>query len=330
MVRFSIIIPVYNVDAYLDECICSVVSQSYTDFEVLLVDDGSTDGSGEICEQWAKKDARIKVLHQTNSGASSARNTGILAATGTYIVFLDSDDYWLSKEVLQQINARLEMTQPDVLVFNLKKVFERQIDAPYFDDRISMPVQQTDVESFCFISENELWTACAWNKAIRRELFANEQLRFCVGVTAEDIDWCLRLALHAERFDFLNLCAVGYRQREDSVSGNMNILKMKTLYENIYQSTVLLEKETRKRINLKGYVAYQYGTLLHCYSTLPVSSEKWAMFPKIQQMEYLLEWSGNIKIRLIRRIKKIFGLRLTLQLLALRASFGIHRNKRRN
>ena len=88
----SVIVPVYNVQKYLDQCVESVLKQTYTDFEVILVDDGSTDNSGKMCDDWAQKDDRIKVVHQKNQGLSGARNTGIDTSEGEYLVFVDSDD----------------------------------------------------------------------------------------------------------------------------------------------------------------------------------------------------------------------------------------------
>ena len=90
---FSVIVPVYNVEKYLSECIDSILCQTFTDFELILVDDGSKDKSGEICDQYAQKDSRIKVIHKENGGLSDARNFGTAASNGKYIVYLDSDDY---------------------------------------------------------------------------------------------------------------------------------------------------------------------------------------------------------------------------------------------
>lgn len=101
---FSIIVPVYNVEHYLGECIDSVISQTYEDYEIILIDDGSTDNSGSICDLYKKRfDNKIKVIHQKNGGLSKARNTGIFYAQGIYIIFLDSDDYFLDKNALSKI-----------------------------------------------------------------------------------------------------------------------------------------------------------------------------------------------------------------------------------
>lgn len=99
---FSIIVPVYNVEQYLENCINSVLNQSFRNFQLILVDDGSKDSSGEICDRFAQKDSRVKVIHKPNAGVSAARNTGIDIATGQFICFIDSDD-WIESEYLQKI-----------------------------------------------------------------------------------------------------------------------------------------------------------------------------------------------------------------------------------
>ncbi|MEX1307565.1 MAG: glycosyltransferase family 2 protein, partial [Eubacteriales bacterium] len=124
--KVSIIIPIYNVERYIDQCVKCVLDQSYVFTEVILSDDGSTDSSGAICDDWAKKDKRIKVIHDENRGASMARNRGIDLATGNYIIFLDSDDYWEGENVLAEMMAQLEQSDADMLVFGYSKLFEPQ------------------------------------------------------------------------------------------------------------------------------------------------------------------------------------------------------------
>ena len=118
----SIIIPVYNVKLYLDNCIQSVIQQSYTDFECILVDDGSTDGSSEICDQWAEKDNRIIIVHQPNGGVSSARNKGLEQAKGEYICFIDSDD-WVDVDYLSAMINNLKEKETDLIICGLTQEF---------------------------------------------------------------------------------------------------------------------------------------------------------------------------------------------------------------
>ena len=105
--RFAVIVPVYNVEQYLEKCILSILNQSYRDFELILIDDGSTDRSGEICDVYCSKDSRIKVIHQNNSGLSNARNKGIREATSDYLVFVDSDD-WIDSNSLEAFDEIIE------------------------------------------------------------------------------------------------------------------------------------------------------------------------------------------------------------------------------
>ena len=116
----SIIIPVYNVSQYLNECIQSVVNQSYNDFECILIDDGSSDGSEIICDQWEQKDSRIKVIHQPNQGGATARNRGITEALGEYIAFIDSDD-WIDSDYLYQLVQPIEKYNVDLVVCGLQQ-----------------------------------------------------------------------------------------------------------------------------------------------------------------------------------------------------------------
>lgn len=129
---FSIIIPVYKVPQnYLDCCIKSIVNQSYPDFEVIIVNDGSPDNSGELCDEYAKNDSRIKVIHQENQGVSVARNNGIKAATADWIMFVDADD-WLEYDACERLKRHLEVNNCDILLFNaVKEYAEKQQQMNY-------------------------------------------------------------------------------------------------------------------------------------------------------------------------------------------------------
>ena len=117
----SIIIPVYNVEAYLQKCLDSVISQIYRNIEIILVDDGSTDNSGKICDEYAEKDERINVYHQQNGGVSRARNVGLEVAKGQYISFVDSDDY-IDCELLQQVVTKANHQEFDIIIFGYNEI----------------------------------------------------------------------------------------------------------------------------------------------------------------------------------------------------------------
>ena len=121
--KFSIIVPVYNVEKYVKQCINSILSQTYINYELILVDDGSTDSSGSICDSF-KNNKLIKVFHKKNGGLSDARNYGFKKAEGEYVIFLDSDDYWIDNDFLSNINKMLIKKNYDLIIFNTIKYFD--------------------------------------------------------------------------------------------------------------------------------------------------------------------------------------------------------------
>ena len=124
--KISVIIPVYNVEEYLDKCVTSVLNQTYKNLEIILVDDGSPDNCPKMCDEWAKKDKRIKVVHKKNGGLSDARNSGIEVCTGEYIGFVDSDDY-IDKQMYKELLKRIESTNSDMVMCGINCVNDGKV-----------------------------------------------------------------------------------------------------------------------------------------------------------------------------------------------------------
>ncbi len=309
--KFSIIIPVYNVENYLDKCIQSVVSQTYTDFELILIDDGSTDSSGSICEKWLIKDKRIIVIHQKNAGAAAARNIGIKESKGDYIIFLDSDDWWLNNKVLQTIVDSIGERNVDVLSFNFRKSFGEKMAPPYFRQTGTI-----EYSSFEDIVQNDLWISSPCNKVMASRIFKKFNMFFDEGITSEDIDWCLRLAIVSDTFMYCNVVVFAYRQIESSTSHCTNVNSIFCLYNNIMKCINILDKtQSEKKELLLPYVSYQYGTLLYAVTGLKNYSDIRLLIRTIDSYSYLLKYSKNKKIRMINVVKRIFGLNITVFLL---------------
>jgi glycosyltransferase involved in cell wall biosynthesis len=178
----SVIIPIYNVERYLDKCIRSVVEQTYKNLEIILVDDGSPDQCGTICDKWAEKDKRIRVIHKTNGGLSDARNAGLDAATGAYIGFVDSDDY-IHPLMYQRLYEKVKEYDADLAICGFDWV-----DA--YNDII---IRSANMPDEGLIDKKEaLLNMChygtfvvVWNKLYKSELFSN--LRFLYGKFSEDV-----------------------------------------------------------------------------------------------------------------------------------------------
>lgn len=144
MPEFSIIVPIYKVEKYLEICIDSIIGQSFCNFELILVDDGSPDTCGEICDRYSSSDTRVKVVHKENGGLSSARNAGLDIATGKYVIFIDSDDFWDDASALEHIHINLTETDADVLVFTAKRYYESEDKYTYI---ITSDVDRTKISN---------------------------------------------------------------------------------------------------------------------------------------------------------------------------------------
>lgn len=315
MSRFSIVIPVYNTEKYLDCCVKSVLTQTFRDFELILVDDGSPDNSPAMCDAWAEKDHRIRVVHQENGGLSAARNTGIRNASGEYLLFLDSDDWWSNDEVLNFLAKQLIRTPVDVLSFNYRKSYDGKLEPPYFAETI--PASEY-TESLAQMMQGDRWVTGACNKAIRRTLLTDNNLFFRTGITSEDIDWTLRLALCSQTFAYANVCVFVYRQLASSISHSGSRKKTECLCNNICECVRLLDAADHDKSELmKPFVAYQYGTLLYNVANTPNSERSKELMSIVNRMRGLLAYSNNNKVRLLRIFDRMFGLSITLLMLRL-------------
>lgn len=198
MPNVSIVIPVYNVEMYLTKCVESVLAQTYQDFELLLVDDGSTDNSGMICDAYIQKDSRVQVIHQNNQGQGGARNNGISAAKGKYLLFVDSDDY-IHPQLLEKTVAVAEAEKCDVVMFNAVAVNENGVEGVSY--RFSLPpdivLEREALKPFVTISG-------VWNRLWNRQLFMEYDIRFPSRVWYEDLYVPVKFAPHFRRAYYLD------------------------------------------------------------------------------------------------------------------------------
>ena len=186
MPAISVIIPVYKVERYLDACVASVAGQTFADLEILLVDDGSPDACPGMCDAWAQKDPRIQVIHRQNGGLSAARNTGIAAATGEFLTFLDADDT-LEPDTLQRAYAAQQAHNADLVIINLVYVDEtgRPLAKPDFTILHDEVLEEDGVwQRYFALGEQRVYYAIACSKLIRARVF--QDLRFRPGKRYED------------------------------------------------------------------------------------------------------------------------------------------------
>ena len=182
MTKVSIIIPVFNTQKYLHECLDSVINQTYKDVEIILVDDGSTDESGSICDDYAKKNERIKVFHISNSGLSHARNIGIDNATGEYIVFQDSDDY-IELKMTEDMILEVEKNNSDLVICGHKQFFDKPEKKPI--NKNFNKKKYTNRKDFLndFYKYFPITSNSAWGKLYKAKLIKENELKFIKGLS---------------------------------------------------------------------------------------------------------------------------------------------------
>ena len=213
---FSIIVPVYNVEKYLDKCLASILEQTYNDFECIIIDDGSPDNSNIIIDKYVKLDQRFKVIHQKNMGLSAARNAGLDIAKGDYIVFVDSDDY-IANDYLEKFAAKIASTNAEIVVCGLTEVFKDYEKSIVFEDESTEVIKQNILA--------DVWPSYAWNKCYKKSLFAN--IRFPVGKIFEDILIIPEVCLYARKIVCIPDKLYYYnRHNENSITANLSSEKM--------------------------------------------------------------------------------------------------------
>ena len=206
----SVILPVYRVEKYLDRCLQSITGQTYRNLEIILVDDGSPDRSGAICDAWAEKDSRIRVIHQKNSGGGPARNAGLDLATGELLAFVDSDDY-IACDMFAHLYSLLE-TGADVAECDY---LETAGDDAVFPEDPFEVTAFTPEEAMCHHIRDTIFRQVIWNKLYRRKL--SEGVRFPAGTKIDDEYFTYRLLGNAKKLVHSTKVCYAYRQQEGSI-----------------------------------------------------------------------------------------------------------------
>lgn len=240
--KISIIVPVYNVEKYLEQCLDSIVAQSHKNLEIILIDDGSTDQSGNICDRYANKDNRIKVIHQPNGGAASAKNSGLRIATGNYLAFVDSDDY-LESDAYEYMLGMLIKYNADVIQCGFNNVY-----LDHVQEYVQEYVQIKEVVVFgteTYLERYTLdWTAgLLWDKLYKRSLF--DGIRFEEGHRIDDEFFTYQGIMNATQIVHSPRIVYNYRKRKSSVM--MSKVSQKQI---LYDKLDYLQKR-RKKITSK-------------------------------------------------------------------------------
>ena len=216
MPEISVIVPVYKVEKYLDRCIESIVNQTYPDFELILVDDGSPDGSPILCDKWAEKDSRVHVIHKKNGGASSARNAGLKIAKGNWIAFADSDD-WLDRTALKTLYDLANQYNVPMAIGGMR-VVQKYTDASIVMKQNAKVLSNADLMSRFFRLNGEPDTHSVGGAIIRRDIL--EDYSFIEGRMNEDVETCYYLARKCEAAVYTDAPLYNYFKNIEGVTNS--------------------------------------------------------------------------------------------------------------
>lgn len=320
MAKVSVIVPVYKVEKYLDKCVKSILNQTYFDLEIILVDDGSPDNCGAMCDGYAEKDFRVRVVHKENGGLSDARNAGIKVATGKYLLFVDSDD-WIDATLVEKTVLSAEKWNADIVLFDHMTVEEYTGNTMVFS--------QSFLENISISSEKEPRLVCracsAWNKLFNKEFWESSGLSFPVGKHYEDLGTMPKMMAIAKKVVYIKEALYFYLQREGSImhgtdfkrnyddrtamlDGVLTFYKEKGLF-NRY------EKELEWLVFENGYFVPSKEIVLsdrksHYLKKFRTYAEE--RFPRMHENPYIQEMSKKDKILYGLLKNKLYGMMIVL------------------
>ncbi len=289
----SIIVPFYNVEKYASKCIKSVINQTYKNIEIILIDDGSPDNCGKICDEYAKKDKRIKVIHKKNGGLSDARNTGLKIAKGKYIGFVDSDDY-IANDMYEYLYKLIKDNNADISMCSVHEFFEND----------TIEIKESNEEEIVYSKEDAIKELLldkkirshSWNKLYKKELFSNIEYPF--GKKMEDIAVTYKLFLKSNKIVYGNQIKYFYLQRSNGImlskNTNMWIDYYELSIERYNEINKIYPNMLENKYNILNLISYLYV----------VDNKKFQKYLKNNKVYKVFNKIYNIKIPKLAKSKK--------------------------
>lgn len=289
MKQFSIIVPVYKVEKELPRCVESLLNQTYQDIEILLVDDGSPDRCPVLCDEYAKMDERIIVVHKENGGLSDARNAGIQAAHGEYIFFIDSDDY-IELNTCERFHAAIQGDFPDIVVGEARRLVGNQVD--FFAHNNLQENKIYNAREYVKLAiQSQQWYAPSWLNAYRRQFLIENELLFEKGILHEDMQYLPRVFLREASVKYVKGYFYNYVIREDSITQNQKSEKNANCLFRIYDEWVELFAQEHDR---ELYKLLQ-GFLIKCYINTCSEYKIFSQAGKLINYKNIFRYSLNLK-----------------------------------
>lgn len=301
----------------MSQCVESILAQTYTNFEILLIDDGSPDNCPALCDDWSNRDSRIRVFHKPNGGLSDARNFGLENAEGDYVVFIDGDDFWRQNDDLEKLVKVAEQNDDvDFVGFNCEYYYQDSCTyKPWVAYATILGIASDKNVVACELVKSGTFPMSACLKFLKRNFLIKNNLFFIKGQIAEDIPWFINVLEKSSKCIFVNHYVYAYRQNViGSITSNANERSFNSLY-NIFKTELdkienrSFSKEAKDAI--KSFLAYEYSILL----TNPFN--KGAMRKELHSFKHVLKYTMNPKVRLVSKIYNLFGINITELILRL-------------
>ena len=328
--KLSIIVPIYGVEQYLRKCVDSLLSQDIDNYEIILVDDGGTDGCPAICDDyvrrlengdWKLENVQIRVIHRGNGGLSAARNSGLEVAQGEYIMFVDSDDY-VERNVLKGLLTQVERDNLDILRYRLQYVNPQyEVYNPYKTDPFKgNDYSEEPTDGITFLN-TRMSTACyAWAFIIKRDLIVDsrkskvdrQDCLFTPGIYFEDTDWTPRMLVRAKRVASTNTVVYNYLQREGSITNAVNRSKKKKVLDDKMRLVKTMQRQSQE-LQAQGkdnrwFKKMISDTVISIIGILGVQfyQERTTYLAQLQQMRVYPIVSKSLKARVINISPSLF------------------------
>lgn len=315
----SFIIPVYNVENYLKECVDSILCQLTDECEIILVDDGATDSSGSICDDYASMGSKVKAVHQKNGGLAAARNTGLSHANGEYIAFVDSDDY-LAHDCVSEILRWISSGGADICFMRAMKVFPDGKQQLLDDEMDAKQLKTSKENTIKYLSERSKYPGSPCTKIFKRALIEKNNLRFPDDRrVSEDLGFVLQCILKAESYDALPINYYYYRQaREGSITNRVTYKSFLGLKSFVKESTDYLTENKIPKSDIERYamsfVAYEFSIMIWQYKHVGKENKNNAL-EFLKMYDWVLNYGKTKKTKLIKAMCSCFGIKICAEIL---------------
>lgn len=299
----SVVVPVYRVEQYLDQCMQSILKQTYPNLEIILVDDGSPDRCGEWCDKYQKNDVRVQVIHQKNGGLSKARNAGIERATGDYITFVDSDDY-IHPKMYEILLSQMKRLDAEVGICDYLEVSdtETRMFRAEVKDEDALLFTKKEAKNGYYIYEKKARFVVAWNKLYKRELF--DKVRYPEGKVHEDTYTTYKALYKAKGIAWVNKPLYYYRIRNSSITGKGFCAERLHILEALQEQMAFYRK--KKEYYLWGVVFTDYRDYVRAFQKEIKSSDPGKRISLEKYWKYLkrnLRHMNQMELSMKKRVK---------------------------